>query len=413
MHLKKPVLVLLIFCAVVFADWQQIGPYGGYVRSVVVSGSNENIVYATSYASPTNIAKSTNGGSSWTTVGSISNQAYCLDIDPTNDTKLYAGSGHAMYRSTNGGVTWVSTSMTNKYIYGIAVNPGVVSTIYASGMSYSGSKWTTAFFKSTDSGVSWTTVVIDTNQGQANCVAVDRTRPNTVYVGGYWYNPDISTNCPLVYKTTDAGATWSNITGAIPSAAYYVYSMAVHPTNSNLVYSGTYMSGIYRSTDAGATWAQTSTHYYNYAMAVSPIAPDVVYSAGYSDVYKTTDAGLTWAATGAGFAGNTPYGLAMSTTSASVVYAGDNNGVFKTTSAGSSWFNTNNNINLGSICSFAVAPSSPAVMYTSFEAIGVFKTTNSGTNWALLPTPVGCGNICEFAVNNTDPNTVYALEGSG
>jgi photosystem II stability/assembly factor-like uncharacterized protein len=103
----------------------------------------------------------------------------------------------------------------------------------------------------------------------------------------------------------------------------------------------------------------------------------------------------------------------MSATNASNVYAGDNNGVFKTTSAGSSWFNTNNNINLGSICSFAAAPSSPAVMYTSFEAIGVYKTTNSGTSWGLLPTPVGCGNICEFAVNNTNPNIVYALEGSG
>jgi len=411
MQLKRGVLVLMIICPTVFADWEQIGPFGGYVRSVVVSGTNDNFVYATSYASPTNVAKSTNGGSSWTTVGSIASQAYCLTIDPTNDAKLYAGCGHSMYRSTNGGVTWVATSMSNKYIYGIAVNPGVVSTVYASGMSWNGSKWTMAFFKSTDSGASWTTAIVDTNQGQAYCVAVDRTRPNTVYVGGNKYVASVYS--PLVYKTTDGGATWSGVTGAIPSAGYYVYSMAVHPANSNVVYVGTYMNGIYRSSDAGATWAQASTHYYNYAMAVSAITPDVAYSAGYSDIYKTTNAGLTWAATGSGFAGNTPYGLAMSATSASIVYAGDNNGVFKTTSAGSSWYNTNNNINLGSICSFATAPSSPAVMYTSFEAIGVYKTTNSGTSWALLPTPVGCGNICEFAVNNTNPNTVYALEGSG
>jgi photosystem II stability/assembly factor-like uncharacterized protein len=411
MKLNKLVLILMIFSAVAFCDWEQIGPYGGYVRSVVVSHANDNIVYATSYASPTNVAKSTNGGSSWTTVGSIASQAYCLDLDPTNDTKLYAGSGHAMFRSTNGGVTWIATNMTNKYIYGIAVNPGVASTVYASGMSWSGSKWTMAFFKSTDSGASWTTAIVDTNSGQANCVAVDRTRPNTVYVGGYGTVSD--TTRPLVFKTTDAGATWSNVTGAIPSAGYYVYSLAVHPVNSNIVYAGTYMNGIYRSTDGGAAWTQASTHYYNYAMAVSPIAPDVAYSAGYSDIYKTTNSGLTWAATGGGLAGYSLYGLAMSATNASNVYAGDNNGVFKTTSAGSSWFNTNNNINLGSICSFAAAPSSPAVMYTSFEAIGVYKTTNSGTSWGLLPTPVGCGNICEFAVNNTNPNIVYALEGSG
>jgi len=411
MRTYRFLFVLLVFAGVMAADWQQIGPYGGYVRSLVVSHANDNIVYATSYSSPTNVAKSTNGGTSWATVGSIASQAYCLDLDPTNDAKLYAGCGHSIYRSTNGGVTWVYTSMSNKYIYGIAVNPSVVATVYASGMSWNGSKWTTAFFKSTDSGVSWTTAVVDTNQGQAYCVAVDRTNPNTVYVGGNTIVGGVY--YPMVCKSTDAGTSWTEITGTIPAAANYVYSMAVHPTNSNIIYTGTYYSGIYRSTDAGATWAQASTHYYNYAMATSAIAPNVAYAAGYNDVYKTTDAGLTWAITGAGLAGYSPYGLDMSSTNASNAYVGDNNGVFKTTTAGTSWFNTNNNINLGSICSFASAPSSPGVMYTSFEAIGVFKTTNSGTSWNLLPTPVSCGNICEFAVNNTNPSIVYALEGGG
>uniref|UniRef100_A0A7V0Z5V6 DUF6242 domain-containing protein n=1 Tax=candidate division WOR-3 bacterium TaxID=2052148 RepID=A0A7V0Z5V6_UNCW3 len=232
---------LLIFNTLVFAQWQAIGPYGGYVRSVVVSSANDNIVYAGSNGSPAIIAKSTNGGSSWNTVGSIPNSIYCMAIDPTNDNRLYAGSGHNLYRSTDGGVNWLGTSMSNKYIYGIAVHPSIPSTIYASGMSYTGTKWGIAFFKSTDYGVNWTTTVIDTS-GSSNygfCIAADRTNPNNIYIGGYSY---VSSYIPRIYKTTNGGGNWVYLSAdTLFNNAYYIYSMAVHPTNSNIVYAGTYL----------------------------------------------------------------------------------------------------------------------------------------------------------------------------
>ncbi|HEX7321262.1 MAG TPA: hypothetical protein VF399_13010 [bacterium] len=409
--MRYPILIVLTVSMTAFGAWEAVGPYGGDARSAVVSYINDNIVYVTSNNSPTNVAKSTNGGINWTTVGSIANQAYCLAIDPTNNNKLYAGSGHVIYRTTDGGVNWASTSMSNKYIYGIIDIPGTPATVYASGMSWDGAKWVMAFFKSTDSGVSWSTTTLNTVQGQCNCIAVDRLNPLTAYVGGYW--SDSLGTYPAVFKTTNGGTNWTDITGTIPSGAYYIYSLAVHPTNSSIVYAGTYLSGIYRSTDGGSSWTQTSTNYYNYSMATSIATPDEAFAGGYNEIYKTTNAGASWFSVNTGLAGYGFYGLAVSQSSSSRVYAADNNGVFKTTSGGTSWSNTNNNLNLGSICSFAAAPSSPSTMYTSFEAIGVFKTTNNGTDWAQVPTPVGCGNICEFAVNNTNPNIVYALEGSG
>ncbi|HEX7320618.1 MAG TPA: hypothetical protein VF399_09740 [bacterium] len=403
-------IFLLVFIAFGMAAWEAVGPYGGYIRPVMVSYSNENIVYAVSYTYPSAVAKSTNGGATWTTVGSISGNGYSGAIDPTNQDKVYVGTGSYFYRTTNGGTNWSSTYVANTYPYGLVVNNLVPSTIYGAGYAYDNVKWRMAFFKSTDSGVSWSTVYLYDSSAYGYGVAINRTNPNIVYVCGYsYYN---STYVPLIYKSTNGGTNWTLTTTGIPSTAYYINSIAVHPTNPNIVYAGAY-SGIYRSIDAGATWTQTSTHYYNYGMAVSSASPNVAYAAGYTDIFKTTDAGVTWATASTGFQGSYPYFIAMSHTGTQVAYYGDNKGIFKTTDAGSSWFDTNNNLNIGSIGSFAVAPSSASTIYTSFKEVGVYKTTNSCTSWSILPTPVGCGNICEFAVNNTNPNIVYALEGSG
>lgn len=413
MRLKCIVLATLLICCLGFATWEPVGPYGGYVRSVVVSQSNDDILYVSSYSSPTSVAKTTNGGDSWTTVGAFPSQAYCMALDPTNDNNLYAGCGHAIYRSTNGGLNWTSTPMTNKYIYGIIGHPTISSTIFASGMSWTGSQWVIAFFKSTNSGVNWTTLELSVNRSTGYSIAVDRSNPNTIYVGGYHYHPVDSVNAPIIFKTINGGSNFVEVTNNIPSSSYYVYSLAVHPTNSNIVYAGTYLGGIYRSINGGSTWTQTSTHYYNYSMATSPVAPDVAFAGGNNDIYKTTNAGASWFASSSGLTGNYVYGLAMSPLTGNNVFAGDNVGFFKTTNGGTNWVNSTNNLNVGAITNFAVAPSSGATIYTSFEEIGVFKTTNSGTNWTLLPTPVGCGNICEFAIDYTDPDIVYALEGSG
>jgi photosystem II stability/assembly factor-like uncharacterized protein len=406
----KIIILMCVICCLGFAAWETNCPYSGNLRSVVVSYSNDNIVYVSSNSSPTSFAKTIDGGASWTTVGSIPTQAYCMAIDPTNDNKLYAGCGHSIYRSTNGGASWTSTSMSNKYIYGMVVHPSTPSTVFASGMSWNGSVWLMAFFKSTNSGANWTTTTFGTYQGNGYCIAVDRTNPNNVYVGGYYIN---STYYPTIYKTTDGGTSFTQLTNGLPTSGYYFYSVAVHPTNSNIVYAGSYTAGIYRSTDGGANWAQASTHYYNYSMSTSPAAPDVAYAGGYSDIYKTTNAGVTWFSATTGMSGYYMYGVAMSPLSGTKAFNGDNAGFFKTTNGGSSWLNSTGNLSMAAILNFAVAPSAKSTVYTSLEEIGVFKTTNNGTNWTELPTPVTCGNICEFAVGYSDQNLLYALEGTG
>lgn len=389
--------------------WQAIGPEGGYLRAVCVSHSNDNVVYAGAYTYPAKILKSTNAGGSWTYMGSYTGYLYCMAIDPSDN--LYCGYYGRVYKSTNGGATWTYGTISSTGIYDLAVHPSNPSIVYGAGYHYiSSGNYEMVCIKSTDAGATWSmTSIIAGGYTYGRAVAVDPSNPDVVYVGGNDYVG--SAYHPRVFKSTDGGATFSDVTMGT-TAGYYVYSLAVHPTNS-IVYVGTYTDGIWRSTDGGSSWTKVSTLYYNYSMATSAAYPDLVLSGGSSSIYRSTDAGLTWTSLTTGLFGNYYYGLDISHSNASNLYAGNNTGFFKSINMGNNWWDSNTNMYCGDILDVGIAPSASATMYTEFEGVGVYKTTNNGSSWALLPTPSACGALCAFAVHNTDADMVFGLEGSG
>src|SRR5205823_1441306 len=113
-----------------------------------------------------------------------------------------------------------------------ASNPSVV---YASG--YQGAK------KSTDGGVTWTTL----STPATSSVAVDPTNASIVYVGTYASSQ--------VMKSVDGGATWTMnaITGA--PAFHNVVSLAVDPTQPRAVWAGLDSGDVFKSVDGGVTWS--------------------------------------------------------------------------------------------------------------------------------------------------------------
>ncbi len=119
-----------------------------------------------------------------------------------------------------------------------------------------------------------------------------------------------------VWKSTDYGLTWDNITdGKIPGIADPIGALAVAPSNANVIYAGTGESdirgdfdtgdGIYKTTDAGKTWhyAGLRNTHMTTKLVVDPHNPNVVYAASMGHVFvpntdrgvfKTTDGGKTW-----------------------------------------------------------------------------------------------------------------------
>src|SRR5262249_10783736 len=121
--------------------------------------------------------------------------------------------------------------------------------------------------------------------------------PNGGSVFGFVIDP---TNAGVMYassnmglfKTTDGGASWSNL-------GNHAGLIAIDPTNPTTIYA----NGIDKSTDGGASWTKTPLSVGGpiYALVIDPTSPSTLYvGVGYDGVFKTTDGGASWAAANVG-----------------------------------------------------------------------------------------------------------------
>ena len=117
------------------------------------------------------------------------------------------------------------------------------------------------------------------------------------------------------YRSTDGGANWTE--ARLPTSLGWAYRVCAHPTNSRIVYAGglysdysnntrTYNMVFFKSTDGGMNWTAsqffTFNYFYPYDMAISKSNPNVIYISGYKEVgsqyfgalLTTSDGGTTW-----------------------------------------------------------------------------------------------------------------------
>ncbi len=188
----------------------------------------------------------------------------------------------------------------------------------------------------------WTLVGPSNIGGRIEAIAIHPTDPKTVYVGaadgGVW-------------KTTDGGTTWVPLTDNMEALS--MGSIAIDPQNPNTIYAGTgelptgdtYTGyGLYRSTDAGNSWTNvgpTNVAAYS-AVKVNPKHSNIIYaSAGRSGggVLRSTDAGATWQWLSGGLAQGPVTDLALAMNGdAAVLYAGvASQGVFRSDDGGDNW----------------------------------------------------------------------------
>lgn len=406
------IIILLSFSSIAHAEWEAIGPFGGYLRALAIDPSNENILYCASYSSDSRIFKSTNNGTTWDFCGQVPNSIYCLNIDRNNSNIIYAGSIGAIYKSTDAGNTWEEYSIQGLDICGIKVHPDSSSTIYAAGGAFTGSLYVMTFFKSTNGGIDWTSYYLNNNSGFSYCLEVDPLNPAIVYIGGYYYD---TITVPCVYKSTDGGLSFYETSAGLPTVSQRVYSLGIHPTNPDILYAGTYYDGIYRSSDAGTTWSHASGGgWFFSSIATTPANPDLAYAGSDTVIYKTTDAGISWFSTGSGHGGGRKLfrNIVAHPSNESMAYTTDYSGFFKSSDGGSSWSISNYCINIAAISCFAIAPSTPSTIYIYVEGYGVYKTTNSGITWQRKPSPFAC-RLGALGVHIINPDIVYALEGDG
>lgn len=161
-----------------------------------------------------------------------------------------------------------------------------------------------------------------------------------------------------VWKTTDAGQTWTAVSGYVRPQA-----LSFAPNSSGRVYFLSVSGNLYKSLDSGSTWTANSSaigQYYHGegGLAVDPASGNIVYSAGYTasaggdidhGVYRSNDAGASWTMVknldtpGTGDSGELITGI-VSPDSGKVVFItninwGDSGGIYYSSDGGQSWEN--------------------------------------------------------------------------
>lgn len=177
----------------------------------------------------------------------------------------------------------------------IVVHPNDPNTIYITAAG--GGLWVTK-----NRGTSWTPLTDKLPITHATGLVIDRDNPNTLILA----TGDISMRSAGIFKSTDAGATWSP-SGLNAVSALQVKNLRQHPTNSNYLYLTT-NKGLYFSPDKGNNWSiiNTNTGYVGdtYDMEFKPGSPNTIFVSKLSynfdtkqwesKIISSDDAGQTW-----------------------------------------------------------------------------------------------------------------------
>ena len=353
--------------------WQFRGPtnVGGRITTMAISQQNPNILYIG--AADGGVFKSTNAGVNWIplTDDQRSLSMGAIAVDPTNDNILYAGTGEAnssgdsydgfgVMKTTNGGTTWFSTGLEEtRHIGKIVIDPTNTQVVYVAGMGnlFTGNSGR-GVYKTTDGGSSWTQVLFVNDTTGVVDIDINTQNPNIlmaaswqrrrgpegrIYVGG----PGTG-----VYRTTDAGATWTLLSNGLPAPASNTGrpGIAIAASNPLVAYveyaddPGNFL-GVYKTTDGGDSWTRTSDGalssitggfgWYFGNVFVNPTNENNVYVFGVQ-IGKSTNGGASWTVQNTSHADN--HAMAFDPTNQSILYIGHDGGLSKSTNGGTSWF---------------------------------------------------------------------------
>ncbi|HEX6464840.1 MAG TPA: hypothetical protein VFZ98_10315, partial [Vicinamibacterales bacterium] len=262
--------------------WRMVGPFrGGRVNAVTGVAGQPNTFYFGSVGG--GVWKSMNAGRTWTPIFDGQNVASigAIAVAPSNPQVIYVGTGEAdmrdsiqfgdgMYKSTDAGRTWNHIGLeTTRQIGRVLVHPRDPNTVYVAALGHVyGAHADRGVYKSTDGGATWQKVLYKGDSVGAIDMAFDPANPQTIYAAMWavrrppWfiYAPANGAGSGL-FKSTDAGKTWIQLTNGLPSDGLGRMGIAISAANPKRIYvvADAKEGGLFRSEDAGATFAKTST----------------------------------------------------------------------------------------------------------------------------------------------------------
>jgi len=306
-----------------------IGPanMSGRFTDIAVNESNPYEFYVAAAAG--GLWKTTDNGVTWKPVweNQSVNSIGTVTVDQKTPRTVWIGTGEAtnrqssgwgdgVYKSTDGGATWTNMGLrTSARIARIVVDPNNADVVYVAAPGHLwGPNRERGLYKSTDGGRSWALILSRDEDTGAVDVAIDPGDSRIVYAALYQHR-----RTPFgfvgggpgsgLYKSTDAGATWTPMTKGLPEGTVGRVSISIYAKDPRVVYVsvekglrytssvsyGKRLGGVYRSEDRGETWRFMSDWNprpaYSSQLKVDPSDQSRLYAMQWS---VSDDSGKTW-----------------------------------------------------------------------------------------------------------------------
>lgn len=336
---------------------------------------------------------STDGANTWKaqSYGYTGCEITGLALAQDDPLKIYAVARSSIFKSTNGGNIWNGIGNMTLSFNNIPIGPTEMRSV---AVNPSNSKLVLTganigdMYRSTDEGQTWTKVFDNhTNLDVVNQIAYSSSNTNIVYAG-MSMSRGISIDRPMpilptapsygMLKSTDGGINWNFINNGLDPSDKNIMTIAVHPTNPQIVFIGTLNTGIYKTTDGGINWSSSST-----GITVLDIRAIVfdhsnlqIMYAGIQrgGIFKSTDGGSSWRQINYGIDPEASIrSIVIDPTNSQIVYAGDwTSGVYRSTDAGNTWFHINSGLRTRAVQRLVIS-SNGKYLYAGTQGEGVFR----------------------------------------
>jgi photosystem II stability/assembly factor-like uncharacterized protein len=390
------------------AAFAVVGPDGGDARAFASVPGQPNHLYLGTTNSW--LYESFDEGATWHRLAKLDRgDGFVLDnivVDSAHPSTLYVGAWKnpddgGLWISHDAGRTWHETALfKGQPVQALVQAPSDPHILLAGTLQ--------GVYRSSDSGVTWTQISPPGSHEihEIESLAVDPVDPSTVYAGT-WHLP---------WKTTDGGQTWSNIKQGIIEDSD-VFSIIVDPEHPHIVYLSA-CSGIYKSENAGLLFHKiqgipTEARRTRVLMQ-DPENLQIVYAGTTEGLYKTVNGGKTFERmTDADVVVNDVY--VDPGNSSHVLLATDRGGVLASNDAGVTFTPSNRGISERKIAALLVdnrndGGDDPAVLYAGVvndkQFGGVFRSVDAGAHWEQLGAGLDGRDV--FALAETKDGAIVA-----
>jgi photosystem II stability/assembly factor-like uncharacterized protein len=296
---------------------------------------------------------STDGGQTWVTAshGYTGAQIGQVHVAPQLPWIIYASGRSGLFRSEERGESWIGLANPGPGMSGAGMNEVASMALNPENPSHVLAHAEVGTIYSFDGGESWQTCTglpepvpamafAPDDPAQIYAVLVPQDCldfPNAPPDRSECDQPDVG-----LYVSRDGGISWLPAAGEQPSGKAMI-SLAVHPTNSNIVYAGTFIYGVLKTTNGGENWTSGTGLPPNATIlnvAIAPSDPDLLFAGlDGAGVYRSTDGGGSWTHSSAGLnPGAQIKSIVVDPTDSQIVYVADHrSGVYVSTNGGDTW----------------------------------------------------------------------------